>query len=108
MEYLANECLEKAQVLEKRLARYGIHTVVPVTSGIVPISLGCKEEAEFVQQKLEEENVSTALLNVGKETFGIRIVITPDLFYDEETLERLAQGICIARSAFQGEEKVQP
>lgn len=91
---LAINCTIAAHALAKALQGYGLQTVVTVNTPIVPVQLASDAEAARVHELLNAKGLRTSCLKNG--LHGIRIVITPNMYFDDDFIDRLAQEISLA------------
>jgi glutamate/tyrosine decarboxylase-like PLP-dependent enzyme len=82
----ADQNLNAARVFERALKEAGVSTIVPVSSGVVPVRLDSFEQAQYLYEAL----VSIGF-NVPKpfrietddgDVYGVRFVFTSDVYYD--------------------------
>lgn len=93
LQDLSLQTLKSAQYFAKILKAYGIQTIVPVQSGIVPIATPSKEAARHLCDNLRSYGfiVAEPLEIKTKEgtTHGVRLVLTTNNYHDICSLEDL-------------------
>ncbi len=91
----AIQTYRSAEYFGQCLKQHGIKTVIPVQSGIVPIRLSSQEEALFLHRELQNAGFILAdplqLKTAEGVVHGIRLVFTPDVYFDSPFLGDLAR-----------------
>lgn len=104
---LAESTYMSAKYFAQVLKYYGIQTIVPVQSGIVPIELPSKEIAQFLCNNLRALGFSVpepfSIHGIEREVHGVRLVFTPSVYYDICSLEDLGKIVSYILTAYKSQ-----
>jgi len=99
LKKLAHTCHNKAVAVADRLEKGGLHMMVGIESGVVPIELGSQRAVNYMRATLKEKGFLVSPIHIKGENYekwGIRIVVTPKAEMTDENLQKFTEAAITA------------